>query len=191
MEAKLTILKLSENLKWSNWPTWLKGIFLLWPSLGPAYLFLTRTPTPTGSEDLTTIMTNIEYQNYFIVVFLGFWSINLIILGITWLIGGLTSDMYRDHLREKSKKDHVSLVSKNYPIMEKKRTKNKSKKKYPVLRKKRSSKRSDKWAGKRSWVKVEEKAILLSQYRYIDYILISESTNCRYIFECRDPFKMQ
>ena len=149
MEAKLTILKLSENLKWSNWPTWLKGIFLLWPSLGPAYLFLTRTPTPTGSEDLTTIMTNIEYQNYFIVVFLGFWSINLIILGITWTIGGLTSDMYRNHLREKAKEvtikeDRVTVNSKKLRVMEKKGTKNKSKKKYPVLRKKRSSKRSDK-----------------------------------------------
>ncbi|MBS3781189.1 MAG: hypothetical protein KGY66_00905 [Candidatus Thermoplasmatota archaeon] len=133
MNLKLALLLLSEKLKWKNWPTWLKGIFLLWPSLGPAYLFLTRTPSPTGGEaELSTIMTNLEYQNYFIVVFIGFWSINLILLGLTWTIGSLSSDTYRNYLREKAKvRKYNSIKEKNASIRPKRVVK-----KYPVLVKK-------------------------------------------------------
>ncbi len=103
MKLKLGLLHLSERIRWKNWPTWLKGIFLFWPSLGPAYLFITRTPIPTdGTGEIETILANLEYQNYFIVVFLGLWSINLVVLGIVWIIGGLISHTYRDHLSKRT-----------------------------------------------------------------------------------------
>jgi len=134
MKSKSTVYNLSEKLKWKNWPTWLKGFFLLWPSLGPAYLFITKTPSPTGGEaELNTIMTNIEYQNYFIVVFIGFWSINLILLGLTWAIGGLVLETYRS-----SRTDTRSKVAVRTPPKEQEepvRTKTLVKK-YPVLVKK-------------------------------------------------------
>jgi len=102
MKLKLGLLHLSRNIKWENWPTWLKGVFLFWPSLGPAYLFIVKTPFPTeGTADLSTLMTNIEYQNYFISVFIGMWSINLVILGLTWILGSLISESYRSYLRKK------------------------------------------------------------------------------------------
>ncbi len=104
MSLKLKILLLSEKVKWKNWPTWLKGLFLFWPSLGPAYLFITRTPVPTEvSNEANLLLTNLEYQNYFIAVFIGFWSINLVILGLTWTIGTLISDGYRHLLRSRSR----------------------------------------------------------------------------------------
>jgi len=104
MKVKLGILHLSKNLEWSSWPTWLKGLFLLWPSLGPAYLFITRTPRPTdGTGEITTILSNIEYQNYFISVFLGLWAINLVVLGITWVMGSLISEGYREHIGSRTK----------------------------------------------------------------------------------------
>ncbi len=163
MNLKLTVLNLSESLKWKNWPTWLKGFFLLWPSLGPAYLFITRTPAPiSGDADLSAIMTNVEYQNYFIVVFIGFWSINLILLGLTWVVGSVVSDTYRSYLKEKSKvrvsrpseEQRVSLetkkIVKRYPLLVKKGSQEMSSEPkmvniaYPVLRKKDSSTRSPK-----------------------------------------------
>jgi len=165
MNLKLAVLSLSERLKWKNWPTWLKGFFLLWPSLGPAYLFITRTPAPTGDEaELTTIMTNVEYQNYFIVVFIGFWSINLIMLGLIWIIGGLISDCYRSYSEKSIEEASISYLSgkqkasskvkdqvKRYPILVKKgakgdisRKSKKLKKTYPTLTKKCSSTKSTK-----------------------------------------------
>lgn len=151
MNMKLTILRLSESIKWNNWPTLLKGFFLLWPTLGPVYLFLFRTPSPVGGEGGTTaLMTNIEYQNYFIVVFLGFWSINILLLGLTWVIGSLTSKTYRSYLKEKSrvkssqrkKTSTVGKVVKEYPMLVKKGSRNELsggreliKKRYQVLRK--------------------------------------------------------
>ncbi len=157
MGLKLTVLKLSESMKWSNWPTWLKGFFLLWPSLGPAYLFITSTPVPTSGEaELSTIMTNVEYQNYFIVVFIGFWSINLILLGMTWVIGSVVSDTYRSYLREKSKvrvkriseepnvPSDTEKIVKKYPLLVKKGSQDIAsepktvKKVYKVLKKKDS-----------------------------------------------------
>jgi len=158
MNLKSGILSLSEKLKWSNWPIWLKGFFLLWPSLGPAYLFLTKTPTPTeGEAELHTIMTNLEYQNYFIVVFIGFWSINLILLGLTWVIGSLISDGYRSYLRERSnmktntlsREKKVPIKVKKYTVLVKKgankdnsRKPKTLKKIYPILTKKDSSSRT-------------------------------------------------
>lgn len=154
MNLKLTILNLSEKLKWKNWPTWLKGFFLLWPSLGPAYLFIARTPVlVSGDAELGTIMSNIEYLNYFIAVFIGFWSLNLILLGLTWTIGSLTSDMYRSYLRERSRTKVVETdqdftvdvkeLVKKYPVLVKKSSAEASsekpktiKKKYPILKKK-------------------------------------------------------
>ncbi|MFP3871342.1 MAG: hypothetical protein ACOC55_04590 [Candidatus Natronoplasma sp.] len=104
MDLKSDILSLEERMRWNNWPIWLKGLFILWPSIGPVYLFLFKTPAPTGdTTELNTLLTNIEYQNYFIVVFIGFWSINLMILGITWFIGPLIADGYRYHLERSSK----------------------------------------------------------------------------------------
>jgi len=161
---KFEVLNLSEKLKWKNWPTWLKGFFLLWPSLGPAYLFITSTPTPTGGEaEVSTIMTNIEYQNFFIVVFIGFWSINLILLGLTWAIGGLVSDTYRSYLTERSdvgvrtssKGEKVQVETKTlireYPVLAKKGTDNDTSRKskavkmvYPVMKKKSSSSKTTK-----------------------------------------------
>ncbi len=165
MKSKSAVNNLSEKLKWKNWPTWLKGFFLLWPSLGPAYLFITRTPSPTGGEaELNTIMTNLEYQNYFIVVFIGFWSINLILLGLTWAIGGLVSETYRSFRIDTRSKVAVrtppgeqkepvrtkTLVRK-YPVLVKKGTKNGTSREtksvktvYRVLKKKGSSAKAPK-----------------------------------------------
>ncbi|MFW5946159.1 MAG: hypothetical protein ACOCTN_04735 [Candidatus Natronoplasma sp.] len=138
MKLKLAVLSLSERLKWKNWPTWFKGFFLLWPSLGPVYLFLTRTPAPTGGEaELNTIMTNLEYQNYFIVVFIGFWSINLVLLGMTWIIGSLISDGYRSYLKEKSSVKMNTSSKVQYPKQVKKQSR-----RYPVLVKKGTKKSS-------------------------------------------------
>ncbi len=103
MKVKLGLLHLSEDIKWEKWPTWLKGLYLFWPSLGPAFLFLTRTPLPTdGTGELSTILANIEYQNYFISIFLGLWAINLVILGLTWLVGGVISEAYRYHISSRT-----------------------------------------------------------------------------------------
>ncbi len=157
MSLKLEILLLSEKLKWKNWPTWLKGLFLFWPSLGPAYLFITGHPSPIGAEaELNAIMNNIEYQNYLITVFIGFWSINLILLGLTWTIGDLTSHTYRSYMREKAKKDisepdkilpeKTRRSVKRYPVLAKKgssgvvgKEKRTVSKKYPIFKKKRSA----------------------------------------------------
>jgi len=164
MKSKSTVYNLSEKLKWNNWPIWLKGFFLLWPSLGPAYLFITRTPSPTGGEaELNTIMTNLEYQNYFIVVFIGFWSINLILLGLTWAIGGLVSETYRSYLTERSKVSvkttpkqqkapvETKTLVRKYPVLVKKGTGKGTpgetktvKAVYPVLKKKSSSAKATK-----------------------------------------------
>lgn len=162
MSLKIAILSLSENLKWKNWPTWIKGLFIFWPSLGPAYLFLTRTPFPTGGANEVDILVNIEYQNYLIAVFIGLWSINLLILGLTWTIGSLISDGYRYYLRSKSRDVKSSLSKKekgarSLRMMKKGSTsaKNKNskkstetvkkiKKRYPVLKKKSASSNSSK-----------------------------------------------
>jgi len=143
MKLKSGIFSLSERLKWKNWPTWLKGFFLLWPSLGPAYLFITRTPGPSsGDAELSTIMTNIEYQNYFIVVFIGFWSINLILLGMTWIIGGLVSDGYRSLITDRSNAKKTTNIAPKTPTGDREvpgKIK-RSEKRYPVLVKKRARK---------------------------------------------------
>jgi len=135
MNLKLNILLLSERVKWNNWPTWLKGLFLFWPSLGPAYLFITRTPVPTETTDeATVLLTNLEYQNYFIAVFIGLWSINLVILGITWTLGTLVSEGYRDYLRNSSGKASTEDKSTGPPVMKEKR---------PMLMKKSLSHRAN------------------------------------------------
>ncbi len=135
MNLKLEILLLSEKLKWKNWPIWLKGIFLAWPSIGPLYLFIFRTPIPSGSAEVTTLLTNLEYQNYLIAVFIGFWSINMVILGLTWAVGGIVSETYRSYLKsnmtskkiskelglnEGSKGRNLRVLKKKYPMLIKK-----------------------------------------------------------------------
>jgi len=84
-------LSLYEKGEWRNWPLWLKGIFVLWPSLSTAYLFLIEIPAIEGSSDMITILQNIEYQNYFISYFVGFWAINLVLLGVGWILISLVS----------------------------------------------------------------------------------------------------
>ncbi len=135
MNLRLGILLLSERVKWKNWPLWLKGIFLSWPSIGPLYMFLFRTPSPSGSAEVTTLLTNLEYQNYMIAVFIGFWSINMVVLGLTWTVAGVVSETYSSYLRDKasSGKKHKTQNSRNVeelPVL---------KKRYPILVKKKST----------------------------------------------------
>jgi len=158
MKWRKEILSLSEKMKWRNWPTWLKGLFISWPSLGPAYLFLTRPPFPTGgNNEIDAIMTNIEYQNYIIAVFIGLWSINLLALGITWFLVSIVSKSYRFHLNKTEsgdEKDSIPTEERLKKTLKKKNRPGKGKKGgtedkeyrngYPVLKKKDSSSDSDK-----------------------------------------------
>ncbi len=128
-----TLLLLPKKLKWKNWPLWLKGLFLFWPSLGPAYLFLTNTPNPlVNPAELNEILTNIEYQNYFLAYFIGLWSVNLVILGLAWIIGPVVSSTYRSYLKYKNPK---KVPRKHSPKKRMLKVKKKVRR-YPILVKK-------------------------------------------------------
>ncbi|MGM0510362.1 MAG: hypothetical protein ACQESD_04460 [Thermoplasmatota archaeon] len=118
---KRSDLSLSEKGEWRNWPLWLKGIFVLWPSLSTAYLFLMDTPGIEGSGDILTVLQNIEYQNYFISYFVGFWAINLVLLGVGWILVSVVSEVGRDKKISKSKREKVGKDKKKKPILLKKK----------------------------------------------------------------------
>ncbi len=125
-------VSLSKKGEWGNWPLWLKGIFVLWPSLSTAYLFLTDIPGIEGSGDMSVILRNVEYQNYFISYFVGFWAINLVLLGIGWIIVSMISGISGSGRKKSKKKVRKKRAS------DKKTSKTKDNKKSPkVLSKKK------------------------------------------------------
>ncbi|MFP4051462.1 MAG: hypothetical protein ACLFVB_06955 [Thermoplasmata archaeon] len=102
---KLTRL---EMIKWENWPLWLKGFFILWPSIGPAFYFIQGTPEQSGDE-LVNIWYKLEYQTELIYYFIGLWTINLVVLGGIWIFAGMFNP--RETIEEKKKVRRV-LVKK-------------------------------------------------------------------------------
>ncbi len=79
-----------DMIKWENWPLWLKGFFIFWPSIGPAFYFIQGAPEE-GTEELLNIWNKIEYQTELIYYFIGLWAINLVILGAIWIIAGMAN----------------------------------------------------------------------------------------------------
>lgn len=72
-------------IKWENWPLWLKGFFIFWPSIGPAFYFILGSPEG-GVEN---IWDNIDYQTDLIFYFIGLWAINLALLGAIWIFASM------------------------------------------------------------------------------------------------------
>lgn len=72
----------NENITWDNWPSWLKGIFVLWPSFYPM-LFFFKTIYYINVDESFASLDSLVNMIFFA---LGLWMINFVILGSVWIL---------------------------------------------------------------------------------------------------------
>lgn len=108
---KSSKLSLATKAEWRNWPLWLKGLYIFWPSLGPAYLFLKDIPMIDQTREISPVLANIEYHSYLLAYFVGLWAVNLVILGIAWMIIYILSPFLSSKKKSAKTKKKVSQTS--------------------------------------------------------------------------------